>query len=159
MYPGSDIGHPLSSIRLEIVRDGEEDYEYLIMLDKLIAKAEANGSSPKEVNAARAVLRSAHRLVASMTDYEKNPEPYLRIRERVAEAIERLSAKGKKDDRITLSAPLTHSDWMMHADAPAWGSEGIRTMLTHCKQFGLKRIYWRVFDAAGLSTQASCWSR
>ena len=53
----------------------------------------------------------------------------------------------QKNDRIILSAPLTHSDWMMHADAPAWGSEGIRTMLTHCKQFGLKRIYWRVLDA------------
>jgi uncharacterized lipoprotein YddW (UPF0748 family) len=53
---------------------------------------------------------------------------------------------GKPEGGMLLSAPLTHSDWMMHADAPAWGSEGIRTMLTRCKQFGLKRIYWRVFD-------------
>jgi uncharacterized lipoprotein YddW (UPF0748 family) len=35
---------------------------------------------------------------------------------------------------------------MMHADAPAWGPEGVRTMLEHCKACGWKRIYWRVFD-------------
>ncbi len=49
--------------------------------------------------------------------------------------------------KMVLSAPLTHSDWMMHADAPAWGPEGIRTMLERCKAFGFRRIYWRAFDA------------
>ncbi len=50
-------------------------------------------------------------------------------------------------DGIILSAPLTHSDWMMHADAPAWGDEGVRRMLEQCKACGWKRVYWRVFDA------------
>ncbi len=48
---------------------------------------------------------------------------------------------------IVLSAPLTHSDWMMHPNAPAWGPDGIRHMLEQCKAAGWKRVYWRVFDA------------
>jgi len=58
-------------------------------------------------------------------------------------AVDKPSVQGA----MILSAPLTHSDWMMHADAPAWGPQGIRTMLEHCKACGWKRIYWRVFDA------------
>ncbi len=50
------------------------------------------------------------------------------------------------DNKIILSAPLTHSDWMMHVDAPAWGAEGIRTMLEHCRSCGWSKIYWRAFD-------------
>lgn len=34
----------------------------------------------------------------------------------------------------------------MHADAPAWGPEGVRTMLKRCRDCGWARIYWRVFD-------------
>lgn len=56
------------------------------------------------------------------------------------------AAQGEPAGSIVLTAPLTHSDWMMHADAPAWGPAGIRTMLEHCKAAGWKRIYWRVFD-------------
>lgn len=50
-------------------------------------------------------------------------------------------------NNLILSAPLTHSDWYLKTDGPAWGEAGIRTMLTRCKEFGLSRIYWRVFDA------------
>lgn len=50
-------------------------------------------------------------------------------------------------DGIILSAPLTHSDWMVHSNAPAWGPDGIRHMLEQCKACGWKRVYWRVFDA------------
>ncbi|MFH1007775.1 MAG: family 10 glycosylhydrolase [Candidatus Latescibacterota bacterium] len=55
---------------------------------------------------------------------------------------------------MILSAPLTHSDWMIHADAPDWGPEGVRTMLDHCRACGWSRIYWRVFDA-GMALYAS----
>ncbi len=57
------------------------------------------------------------------------------------------NATGREALRMILSAPLTHSDWMMHSDAPAWGPEGIRPMLERCKSCGWKRVYWRVFDA------------
>lgn len=47
---------------------------------------------------------------------------------------------------MLLSAPLTHSDWLMHAEAPPWGEAGVRTMLERCRDWGWSRIYWRVFD-------------
>lgn len=55
---------------------------------------------------------------------------------------------------MVLSAPLTHSDWMMHANQPAWGPDGVRHMLEQCKASGWTKIYWRVFDA-GRSLYAS----
>jgi len=57
-------------------------------------------------------------------------------------------------NNIILSAPLTHSDWYLKTNGPEWGTEGIRTMLTRCKEFGFSRIYWRVYDS-GKATYAS----
>jgi len=65
----------------------------------------------------------------------------------IAAPTETAAARNVGAGELVLSAPLTHSDWMTHADAPAWGCEGIRTMLERCKAFGFRRIYWRVFDA------------
>src|SRR5215217_8083850 len=47
--------------------------------------------------------------------------------------------------KLILSAPLTHSDWMLKAGI-AWGPEGVRHMLDACKACGWNRIYWRVLD-------------
>ncbi|MEO6035564.1 MAG: family 10 glycosylhydrolase [Verrucomicrobiota bacterium] len=46
---------------------------------------------------------------------------------------------------IFLSAPLTHSDWMLKPGV-AWGADGIRHMLDACKAAGWSKIYWRTFD-------------
>lgn len=48
-------------------------------------------------------------------------------------------------DKFILSAPLTHSDWMLKPGM-IWGPEGVRHMLDTCKACGWSRIYWRVFD-------------
>jgi len=56
--------------------------------------------------------------------------------------------------KLPLSAPLTHSDWMLKPSAPAWGEAGVRTMLDACKESGWSHVYWRVFDA-GVSTYRS----
>lgn len=48
-------------------------------------------------------------------------------------------------DKLILSAPLTHSDWMLKPGI-AWGEEGVRHMLDACKACGWSKIYWRVFD-------------
>ena len=50
-------------------------------------------------------------------------------------------------EQLILSAPLTHSDWMLKDNPPAWGDEGVRHMLAQCKAFGFTRVYWRAFDA------------
>jgi hypothetical protein len=86
MYPGPNPATPMSSIRLESIRDGEEDYEYFILLDRLIAQQKTGPA----VEAANKVREDAQKLVASMTDYDKTGAPYLAIRERVGDAIEAL---------------------------------------------------------------------
>ena len=47
--------------------------------------------------------------------------------------------------KFVLSAPLTHSDWMLKPGIP-WGPDGVHHMLDMCKQCGWKKIHWRVTD-------------
>lgn len=63
-------------------------------------------------------------------------------------------ASPSPDTKLTLSAPLTHSDWMLKPNGPKWGPEGVRHMLDACKACGWSNVYWRVFDA-GVSTYKS----
>jgi hypothetical protein len=48
-------------------------------------------------------------------------------------------------DKLILSAPLTHSDWMLKPGI-AWGDAGVKHMLDVCKACGWSRIYWRALD-------------
>jgi hypothetical protein len=63
-------------------------------------------------------------------------------------------ASASTEPKLTLSAPLTHSDWMLKPHGPKWGSEGVHHMLDACKACGWSNVYWRVFDA-GVSTYKS----
>lgn len=90
MYPGPSPSEPMSCIRLEIIRDGGEDFEYLLLLDRLIAEAEDSGYSGAALREAKAARAAARRLVPDLTNHEKSPEPYLMVRDRVAEAIKGL---------------------------------------------------------------------
>jgi uncharacterized lipoprotein YddW (UPF0748 family) len=56
--------------------------------------------------------------------------------------------------KLILSAPLTHSDWMLKANGPKWGPDGVAHMLDACKACGWSNVFWRVFDA-GVSTYKS----
>jgi hypothetical protein len=56
--------------------------------------------------------------------------------------------------KLILSAPLTHSDWMLKANGPKWGPDGVAHMLDACKACGWSQVFWRVFDA-GVSTYKS----
>jgi hypothetical protein len=47
--------------------------------------------------------------------------------------------------RLPLSAPLTHSDWMLKPGMK-WGPEGVHHMLDACKACGWSRVHWRVLD-------------
>src|SRR3954469_7963874 len=49
------------------------------------------------------------------------------------------------DRKFVLSAPLTHSDWMLKSKME-WGPGGVQHMLDACKECGWSRIYWRVLD-------------
>ena len=84
IYPGPTIDHPLSSIRLETMRDGIEDYEYLYRL----AELNQGKRHAKEVEDLLAVPPAISR---SLTEYTADPEAYRRYRERLAYWIEALS--------------------------------------------------------------------
>src|SRR3954465_9403960 len=54
-------------------------------------------------------------------------------------------ASAANETRLTLSAPLTHSDWMLKPGIK-WGAEGVHHMLDACKACGWSRVHWRVLD-------------
>jgi len=73
------------SVRLEMIRDGIEDYEYLAMLDEL--------TSDQPGHPGRELLTIPSKLAQGLTRYCTDPEPWLAHRQRVAEAIEKLAAQ------------------------------------------------------------------
>ncbi len=83
IYPGPTPDHPLSSIRLETLRDGIEDYEYLYLLNERTKGRDV----PAE---AKQLLAVPPEVSKSLTDYTRDPEVLRKYRESVAEWIERL---------------------------------------------------------------------
>jgi len=86
---------PLSTIRLENIRDGLEDYDYLYLLEKVVRKV----SHLPETAQIRSYLERANRLLAipdtllsSLTNYTRDPEVLYDFRAEVAEHI----LKGKR---------------------------------------------------------------
>jgi hypothetical protein len=77
VYPGSDIGvdGPVSSLRLEIIRDGIEDFDYLTMAERLLG--------PEATSA------YVNRLVKTLTKYEENPSELESVRRALGEALEK----------------------------------------------------------------------
>ena len=83
-YPGlpdriggrTDI--PIESIRLKLIREGMEDYEYLALLAKL------SGS--------KAADDYADRIVKKPYLWESRPETFLKVRQELGEALDRLAA-------------------------------------------------------------------
>ncbi|MDP3703347.1 MAG: DUF6067 family protein [Candidatus Omnitrophota bacterium] len=88
-YPGPD--GPVPSIRLEVLRDGMEDYEYLHRLAEVVARAKVNGSKPPAlIQQAETLLAVNPGLVESMRTYSKDPAVLERNRTAIAEMIEKL---------------------------------------------------------------------
>ncbi len=75
---------PVDSIRLEMLRDGIEDYEYLVILRNRLASA-------KKVPATyRQLLEVPREITTSMTEFTKIPVPIEKQRDNIARAIEKL---------------------------------------------------------------------
>ncbi len=95
--PGKDktkyVCGPVDSVRWEILREGIEDYEYFVLLEK--AAAAAKGKSKLRAAAADAakLLDLPATIFTSGKDYTKDPLVMLERRAKVAEAIEKLSAR------------------------------------------------------------------
>jgi len=83
IYPGPTADEPLSSIRLETLRDGIEDYEYLHLLAELARGREV----PAEVEQ---LLSVPPEISPSLTGFTRDPDAFRHYRARLAEWIGRL---------------------------------------------------------------------
>lgn len=72
------------SFRLELLRDGIEDFEYLKILERLA------GENPRKASAAKRLLQIPESIYKDESHYNKDPQAILQYRKRLAEAILRL---------------------------------------------------------------------
>ena len=95
--PGKDktkyLCGPVNSVRWEILREGIEDYEYFVMLDRLVKEARTKGKDAKLVAEAAGLLNIPSTVFKSGQDYTKDPLDLLRYRDKVAAMIEKLAAR------------------------------------------------------------------
>jgi len=88
IYPGPD-GTPLPSIRLSLVRDGIEDYEYLYLLRGLLEAA--GDRAPEDLrNRAQYELAVPAEIMVDHKTYCQDPGRLLEVRARMAAVIEEL---------------------------------------------------------------------
>lgn len=76
---------PVPSVRLEILRDGIEDYEYLLLLKK--AAERDGGKNKKLVKEAKKLLDLPPELVTDPKDYNKDPQYLIRYRNKIGEML------------------------------------------------------------------------
>jgi len=76
MYPGKRVGvdGPVTSIRLELICDGLEDYEYLNLYEKRFGHEET--------------LKLIKELTQSLTEFVAHPQRLESVRERIATALD-----------------------------------------------------------------------
>ena len=93
-YPGPE--GPVASIRLEVLRDGIEDYEYLARLRQLVTQVTtdetlmANEATRALIAQAEQLLAIDPQLVESMQTYNRDPKILEQHRAAIAELIEKL---------------------------------------------------------------------
>jgi hypothetical protein len=78
---------PVPSVRWEAMRDGMEDFEYLVLLKKLLA---AKGASPpeSEQKSFAALLQVPSEISKNLTEFTQDPAPIEARRLKIAKAIE-----------------------------------------------------------------------
>ena len=87
-YPAED-GSPLPSLRLKVICDGMEDYEYMVLLKNAVAEAKKQKRSPEAVAEAEELLK-LDSVFRTMDDYSRSEDDYRNFRRRAAELIGRL---------------------------------------------------------------------
>ncbi len=109
-YPGPD--GPVPSLRLEVLRDGIEDYEYLALLRQAIVRLEA--LEPPRRSANQALIERAtslttvdDTLVASMKEYTDDPEQLAARRAAIASVLEecrRVERTGEQQKKLEVGS-------------------------------------------------------
>jgi len=95
IYSGELIGRDeiMSSVRMEAVRDGQEDYEYFLILDDL-AKKTGDKAALATIAKIKAYAVYPNPGARNSTDLLPNPDAYtVELRNEIAAHIERLSKK------------------------------------------------------------------
>jgi hypothetical protein len=84
LYPGNKVGidGPISSIRLEVLRDSLEDFDYLTLAERRLGEAAVKGYIA--------------RIARSLTDYERDPSRLEEVRRELAAAIEKANVASQK---------------------------------------------------------------
>ncbi|MBI2298554.1 MAG: DUF4091 domain-containing protein, partial [Armatimonadetes bacterium] len=80
---------PVDSIRFEMLRDGIEDYEYLVILRDLL-RTRGGRLAPARQKASEALLEVPAEITKDMTTFARDPAPLEARRDAVARAIEEL---------------------------------------------------------------------
>jgi len=86
-------GKRVPSIRLEMIRDGVEDYEYLWLLRDRVGQARARGI---DVTEHQKLLTIPRGVAVDVSSYSHDPDTIGRYRDRVARAIEALGQSLKR---------------------------------------------------------------
>ena len=86
---GPIIEPPVSCIRLEMLREGIEDYEFLWLLRDLIGKKRSSLTAD-QVTTYESLLQVPDEITSTMTNFTTDPQPIYARRAAIAEAIERL---------------------------------------------------------------------
>ena len=95
--PGNDktkyLCGPVDSVRWEILREGIEDYEYFVLLEKAVKDAKGKSKLKAAAADAAKLLDFPATIFTTGEEYTKDPLVLLTLRARVAEAIEKLTAR------------------------------------------------------------------
>lgn len=87
VYPGAE--GPINSIRWEIIRDGIEDYDYLMLFQELRKRLEQEGGHAALLQRAAQVYKFDD-LVPNLVGFTRDPQALVRKRARIAELIEEM---------------------------------------------------------------------
>ena len=85
------LNGPIPCLRLENIRDGIEDYEYLILLEKAVNND--NGKNNKLIKQAKKLLSLPESLVSGPIDYNKDPQSVIQYRIKIGELLNDLNVK------------------------------------------------------------------
>lgn len=94
IYPGKNLT-PLPSIRLEVIRDGIEDYEYFLILEELTAKVKKidsykNAKGFTLIADAEKLCKVPEFISKNFQEFSKNSQNIVERRKQIADMIEQL---------------------------------------------------------------------
>ncbi|MGG4044607.1 glycoside hydrolase domain-containing protein [Paenibacillus favisporus] len=106
-YPGYDLGidGPVPTLRLENLREGAEDYEYLWRLEQLVKQTAASLGLGDEFAAHDVLQPFFDELYTNMRDYPEEPEHLLEVRKEVAGLIAQLAEDPQGVPLVTVRKP------------------------------------------------------